>query len=230
MGSIVVPYSKVEQAYNENPAAVHDAVDKAATEAAGGDPAEHARLVAQWNDALGALQQSEQSANVLSTPQNDLASRLQTLLATSASSEGKVETVEPKTTVTTDAGDSEAEETVQVKFDNDDLIGWLGTGLRIIFDRHKHDFVIPSLVPETIADDAKIAVFADWGTGLYGAPVIANTIRNLPRCDVVLHLGDTYYSGGDDEVRARLICDWPTRPRTEIYRTPDNVGVDKRSL
>ena len=40
MGSIVVPYSKVEQAFNENPTAVHDAVDQAATDAAAGHPAE----------------------------------------------------------------------------------------------------------------------------------------------------------------------------------------------
>lgn len=218
MGSIVVPYSKVEQAFNENPTAVHDAVEQAASTAAGGDAAEQARLIAAWNDALGALQQAEQGATVLSTPQNDLGSRLQTLLAANAANEGKVQTVQPKTTVTTDAGDSEAEETVQVKFDNNDLIGWLGTGLKIIFKKQKHAFLPPPPVPEALPDDAKIAVFSDWGTGLYGAPVIANTIRALPRCDVALHLGDTYYSGDDDEIRRRLVGDWPKRTGT-INRT-----------
>src|SRR6266849_7228728 len=155
MGSIVVPYSKVQQAFNENPTAVHDAVDRAATDAAGGDPAERARLIAEWHDALAALQQAEHGVNVLSTPQNELASRLQTLLATNAANDGKIQTVQPKTTVTTEAGDSDAEETVQVKFDNNDLIGWLGAGLRIIFMRQKHTWLPPSPIPEAVADDAK---------------------------------------------------------------------------
>jgi hypothetical protein len=218
MGSIVVPYSKVEQAFNENPTAVNNAVDQAATEVAGGDPAGRARLVAEWHDALADLQHAERGANVLSTPQNELASRLQTLLATSAAKDGKTQTVQPKMTVTTDAGDSVAEETVQVKFDNNDLVGWLGTGLRIIFTHEKHAWLPPSPVPEALADDAKIAVFSDWGTGLYGAPVIASTIKKLPRCDVALHLGDTYYSGDDDEIQARLVGDWPRRAGT-INRT-----------
>ena len=39
------------------------------------------------------------------------------------------------------------------------------------------------------------------------------------RCDVVLHLGDTYYSGEIDEVRDRLIGNWPERPAGTINRT-----------
>jgi hypothetical protein len=214
LGSIVVPYGKVQQAFTEDPAAVHDAVDRAATDAAGGDAVERASLIAQWHDALSALEASEQGPTVLSTPQNDLASRLQTLLAHHAEDEGKIQVVQPTAVVTTDAGESEAVETVQVKFDNNDLIGWLGTGLHIIFKRDKHAWLPPPPLPEPIADDARIAVFSDWGTGLYGAPVIAKTIRNLPRCDVALHLGDTYYSGDDDEIRKRLLADWPTRPNT----------------
>ena len=214
MGSIVVPYAAVQQAFTENPAGVHDAVDQAATAASAGDATERARLIAQWNDALSALEASEQGRAVLSTPQNDLGSRLQTLLAHHAEEEGKTQVVQPKEIVTTDAGDSEAVEIVQVKFDSNDLLGWLGTGLHIIFRADRHVWLPPPAVPEPIADAAKIAVFSDWGTGLYGAPVIADTIRKLPRCDVALHLGDTYYSGDDDEIQHRLVADWPTRPGT----------------
>ena len=37
MGTIVVPYERIQQAFAENPDAVHDAVDDAAAEAARGD-------------------------------------------------------------------------------------------------------------------------------------------------------------------------------------------------
>ena len=67
-------------------------------------------------------------------------------------------------------------------------------------------------MPQTIPDNARIALFADRGTGLYGAPAITKCIEGLDRCDVVLHLGDTYYSGQDDEIRDRLIGNWPKRP------------------
>jgi hypothetical protein len=218
MGSIVVPYASVQQAFTENPTAVHDAVDRVANAAANGDAYEQARLIAKWHEALGSLEAADQGSTVLSTPQNELGSRLQSMLADRAAAEGKVQTVIPRTSVTTEAGQSEAVETVQVKFDNDDLIGWLGTGLLIIFKRQKHPWLPPPAAPEIIADDAKIAMFSDWGTGLYGAPIVRDTIKNLPRCDVALHLGDTYYSGTDDEIKNRLIGDWPTRAKT-VNRT-----------
>src|SRR5216684_4276495 len=117
--------------------------------------------------------------------------------------------------VVTAGGQSESEPTVEVKFDNNDLLGWLGTGLRILFDTDLQPWIAPPEIPETIADDARIVVFGDWGTGMYGAPIIRNTIVNkLTRCDVALHLGDTYYSGADDEIERRLVGDWPLRANT----------------
>jgi hypothetical protein len=107
---------------------------------------------------------------------------------------------------------------LEVKFDNDDLAGWLGMAWKLIFKPAKHAWVEPSPVPEPIADDARIAVFGDWATGLYGAPVIAKSIETLDRCDVVLHLGDTYYSGADEEVHERLVGDWPARNRNTQNR------------
>jgi hypothetical protein len=220
VGSILVPYNELAGAVHEDPAAVQAVVHQSATDAANGDPAERDRLIKQWNDAVSSLQAAKNSTEpVLSTPQNDLASRLQTMLADRSASVGQLETVQPQTTVTTDAGDSEAVESVQVKFDNNDLIGWLGTGLRILFKKTNHPWIAPPIGAETIADDAKIAVFGDWGTGLYGAPVITKTIERLPRCDVVLHLGDTYYSGAEDEITRRLVGDWPKRDGRTINRT-----------
>src|SRR5262249_44219060 len=129
------------------------------------------------------------------------------------------EVLQSRQTVSTAAGISEAVEVIQVKFDNNDLIGWLGTGLRMLFHDNPHPWVIPSEQAEPIPDDARIAVFGDWGTGLYGAPIIRDTIvKKLSRCDVVLHLGDTYYSGANDEIQERLIDDRPLRGGATINR------------
>jgi hypothetical protein len=219
MGSVVVPYSQVQQAFKDNPDAVQNAVYQSATAASAGDSTQQARLVAQWNEAVAALEQSSQGPSVLATPQNALGARLQTMLASNATAAGKTQVVQPQQTVTTSGGQSQAEETVEVMFDNNDLIGWLGTGLRILFNTDTHPWISPPETPEVIPDDARIAVFGDWGTGMYGAPVIRDTIVNkLTRCDVVLHLGDTYYSGADDEIARRLIGDWPLRGGNTINR------------
>jgi hypothetical protein len=214
MGTPVVSYAQLRQAFNQNPSAVHEVVDKAATKAANNNLDEKAKLVGNWHQAVAALDSADQGSTVLSTARDDLASRLQTLIVQKATAEGKLQTIVPSSAVSTDIGDSTAEETVQVKFDDNDLIGWLGTGLEIIFKPEKAPFKPFPVTPELIPDDASIAMFSDWGTGLYGAPIIAQTIRNLPRCDVAFHLGDTYYSGNDDEIQQRLIGDWPTRPKT----------------
>jgi hypothetical protein len=135
----------------------------------------------------------------LHTPQNELASRLQTLLVKRATASGNVETVQAAQTISTPAGASFAPEVQSVKFSNDDIVGWLQMAPEVIFKPPKAEWVAPPPVPQTIADNARIALFADWGTGLYGAPAIARSIEGLDRSEVVLHLGDTYYFGEDDE-------------------------------
>jgi hypothetical protein len=49
----------------------------------------------------------------------------------------------------------------------------------------------------------------DWGTNLYAAPKIADRLRKDGPFDLLLHLGDTYYSGTADEIKTRLIAPWP---------------------
>jgi hypothetical protein len=214
MGSVVVPYTGVQGAFAQNPTALHDAVHQAATTVARGDADERARVIAQWHEAVAALEAADQGPTVLSTPQNGLAARLQSMIADRAVAEGKIQTVIPGMTVPTPDGEIEVDETVQVKFDSNDLIGWLGSGLLVFSEPDKHPWLPPSAIPETIPDDAKIAIFSDWGTGRYGARAITDSIRALPRCDVALHLGDTYYSGTDSEIVDRLTGTWPTRPGT----------------
>ena len=64
-------------------------------------------------------------------------------------------------------------------------------------------------IPEPLPDEARVALFGDWGTGMYGAPVIAETISADGAFDVVMHLGDVYYAGTEKEMRARFLDVWP---------------------
>jgi hypothetical protein len=213
--NVLVPFQRIQEAFQSDAAKLHDAVYQCADKAAGGDPAERARLVAEWNEAISALEQDDKGAAVLSSPQNALASRLQTLFAGQSAAADKVAATRGDEAVFTPAGETLSPGVLEVKFDNEDLVGWLGVAWKLIFKPDKHAWITPRPVAEPFADDARIAVFSDWGTGLYGAPVIASSIATkLDRCDVALHLGDTYYSGSDNEIADRLINDWPKRSGT----------------
>jgi len=227
IGQTVVPYSAFQEAFQANPDQLHSAVQAATAEAAGGDPAEQQRLVAEWHEAVDflakdaqpVLKKGDKGKPILRTPQNELASRLQTLLVTQATAAGQVETVQAAQTIEIPTGNSDALDVLSVKFDNDDLAGWLRMAPKLLFKPPKAAWVDPPLTPQAIPDDARIALFADWGTGLYGAPAITKCIEGLDRCDVVFHLGDTYYSGGAEEVKHRLIDNWPKRPAGTVNRS-----------
>ena len=228
IGQTVVPYAIFQEAIESNPDQLNAAVDAAATQAAAGDPEEKKYLIAAWHTAIGALSQDAkpvlkrgpQGNAILRTPQNELASRLQTLLAKQATRRRPG----ANRPAAQDHRHLPPEKTAShsgccaVKFDNDDLVGWLQMAPELIFKPPKAPWIDPPPVPQSIPDNARIAVFADWGTGLYGAPAIAKCIEGLDRCDVVLHLGDTYYSGENDEVRDRLVGNWPKRPTGVINR------------
>jgi predicted phosphodiesterase len=69
------------------------------------------------------------------------------------------------------------------------------------YPRHQSmdDFI---LAP--IPDDVTIALVADWATGTPAARVVLEQIAAL-RPDVVIHLGDVYFSGLPEEVRAHVL-------------------------
>jgi hypothetical protein len=59
----------------------------------------------------------------------------------------------------------------------------------------------------------RVGLTADWGTGLYGAPQIADALRRqaaTKKFDLLMHLGDIYYSGTPKEVDERFLKVWPT--------------------
>ena len=226
IGQTVVPYATFQEAFQSNPAQMNDAVQAAATQAAGGDPDQKQRMIAAWHDAIGVLSQDakpvlkkgDQGNAILHTPQNGLASRLQTLLAKQATAAGQAQTIQQPQTIAIPTGDSFTLGVLSVRFDSDDIAGWLQMAPELIFKPPRADWIDPPPVPQSIPDNARIAVFADWGTGLYGAPAVSKCIEGLDRCDVVLHLGDTYYSGESDEIRDRLVGNWPGRPAGTINR------------
>jgi len=99
-----------------------------------------------------------------------------------------------------------------VIYDERDLGGWIKSYFRWI-RRGRRVFDEPP-DPRTIdiPDDARIALFGDWASGRYGAPVIGDTLRRDPQpIHAAIHLGDTYYSGQESEVRRNLLGPWPFR-------------------
>jgi calcineurin-like phosphoesterase family protein len=77
-----------------------------------------------------------------------------------------------------------------------------------------HPILRPSVAQaDTLTGDFTVAMTADWGTGLYGAPKIADAIRTMAasrKFDILMHLGDVYYSGTNAEVQQRFLDVWPT--------------------
>ncbi|NDU91856.1 MAG: hypothetical protein G3I10_04505 [Ferrovum sp.] len=214
---IVVPFSRMQEAFDRDPVRYHEAIDEAASEAAGGDPTLKAEDIASWNKAMNLLRLEDTGSAVMATAQDDVASRIQTALVETAVTKDRLRAL--RTFSTPIVGNALQTSTLyEVQFDEDDWWGWLSMAWKLIFRPAKHAWIPPSEAPEKIEDDAILAIFSDWGTGLYGAPHIAHTSQ-LDRCDVCLHLGDTYYSGSNNEIHNRLISAWPSVSEKTVNRT-----------
>jgi hypothetical protein len=162
---------------------------------------EQARLQAALANARGALRDSEKGHGILFSPQNKLGSLVQSLIV-----ENRTD-VEPIGTTGL----------LEAKFDTRDWGGWLGTFWQTLKGSKKFPWREnpegPARVPQFDKADPRIALFSDWGTGLYGAPFISASIAADPEpVDVVMHLGDVYYSGKEKELASRFTALWPDRP------------------
>jgi hypothetical protein len=85
--------------------------------------------------------------------------------------------------------------------------------------RGNHDFNRRPAEIE-IADDARLVVVGDWGTGLPRAQEVADQMavaiteaHEAGRQVHVVHLGDVYYSGLAAEYRHRFLRFWPVTPK-----------------
>ncbi len=103
---------------------------------------------------------------------------------------------------------------LEAKFDSGDVFGWVGSlADHIKGSFNRHDFIDQGGQPQQMDNNFRIALLSDWGTGLYGAPVCAKSIEKDQKVfDLLLHLGDVYYSGDKDEVEERFLKFWPDVP------------------
>lgn len=127
-------------------------------------------------------------------------------------------------------GDSHAMAQIQdqLSFSNCD-VGWAETAEKylVYFQKNKGNIPYRSggdyvLDPELPAQ-ATIAIIGDWGTGTGAAKdLLAQVARKNP--DIVIHLGDIYYSGTPFECQARFldICRQVLPARTALYSLSGN--------
>lgn len=160
-------------------------------EAASVDPLEDPEIRAAFSDALEAIAVEDHPEGILVSPRHQLGALLQSYA--SENPPGPV------------AGALEA------KFDTRDIAGWV----RSFFDWWGKLFPVewrdPPQAPERIGDGKtlRVGLLADWGTGMYGAPVCAQSMQADGQYDLLVHLGDVYYSGTEREVRENFLPFWP---------------------
>lgn len=91
-----------------------------------------------------------------------------------------------------------------------DWLGWVGSLLKYTSRNRAHPMLRPrTFVAEAIPDRARMALVGAFGTGLYGAPKIAQRILEAAPFDLLVHLGGIYYSGTEQEVKERFLDLWP---------------------
>ena len=91
-----------------------------------------------------------------------------------------------------------------------DVWGWFRSLFDHVDSSRWHPIARPAGIDtEAIADVGRIALLSDWGTNLYGAPVSAASIARTGNYEMLMHLGDIYYSGTEKETRDRFLSAWP---------------------
>ena len=162
-----------------------------------GQPGLTDEQMGRLNEALAELQKGD-SNPVLTTPRHQDAALLQSFLAKTATEEQKL-----------------APLTVgqEVQFSNADWVRWMLSFFTWVEGIKKHDPTPPPADIGALPDQFRLAILGDWGTGLYGAPVCARSIEDDPDgFQMILHLGDVYYSGTHEETEDRLLAFWPKVP------------------
>lgn len=95
-----------------------------------------------------------------------------------------------------------------------DWLRWMWSLTDWVDRKEAHPILRPTTAQaETLTGDFTVAMAADWGTGLYGAPKIADAMRSMAttkKFDLLMHLGDVYYSGTKGEIQERFLNVWPS--------------------
>jgi hypothetical protein len=199
---LVVTYRQIREAVQADHERSMEAARDAAAASAPDDPLAQARFLAGLNAALAELEAAEDDPEVMSTPRHPMASQLQSFIAEQARAGNTSQPPAP------------LPEGLEVKFDNNDWLGWMGSFFTWWRKIHPHALVAGDPAAASIPNAYRVALISDWGTGLYGAPFSAKSIDadNDPRgYQLLLHLGDVYYSGTEGEIKDRFLADWPAR-------------------
>ena len=168
------------------------------------DPGLANARVSDIANGLALLRQSQgKYPRVLHTPRDTTAALLQTHIAQKATEENKVESFILR-------GLESVLEFFDVRFAQSDWLGWAVSFFTWI------EAIVPAgrpaaaTEPEALGQNVRIAILGDFGTGLYGAPVCSQSVsQDQDGYDLLLHLGDVYYSGLDIEVTDRFLDFWP---------------------
>jgi hypothetical protein len=162
-------------------------------------PGEAAEMLSVLSDALASLQAAEQDPGVFTALPHQTASLLQSFVAKEAAARNKAAPLP--------GGGLEAQ------FDDHDIPGWMGSFFTWWRGIKKHPWLPAPSEPERCSDTLRVGVLGDWGTGLYGAPACAASLKNdAIGFQMFLHLGDIYYSGTEEEVADRFLALWPRCP------------------
>jgi hypothetical protein len=193
---VIVTRKEVERLFVKKEA--ESAIQQAAAE---NSPMEHAQAMAMTGAILRELQKAETAQGtdrVMVTAQHGPASRLQSLISSGEAGELLLQPMP--------AGGLEAQ------FDTKDWLGWATVAWAKIKNLHKQPMLRPSTRPQPMPRQGRVGIVGDWGTGLYGAPRIADAIRaDRDPFAMLMHLGDTYYAGTKKEMKDRFLDLWPMR-------------------
>ena len=193
----VVTYREIENALTEG--TIDEAIGRLGEAAE--TPAQRDRFLADFAHALRLIELEEEAVDpeLLTVPRDRLASLTLSSLAE--------EPPEGSSFVELATGGAE------VVFSDGDILGWLGSLFDWVGQIRPHPIMRPSGTrPPQIPNQARAALLGDWGTGLYGAVPCAESIRqDGGHFDLLMHLGDVYYSGTRREVQERFLNVWPYR-------------------
>jgi hypothetical protein len=169
------------------------------------DPAEEVARRAELSAALAVLEAEtdRQGPGMIAAVPNQLASLIQSRM---------LEDPPPGDPMA--IGSRPAPSAFEVKYDERDILGWIGSVFTWWRRIAPEPWRTPPDIPDSVGNgrSLRLAMLADWGTGLYGAPVCARSIEaDAKPFDLLLHLGDIYYSGTQKEAHTRFLEIWPKR-------------------
>ncbi|MEE6178704.1 metallophosphoesterase family protein [Mycobacterium sp. 050134] len=125
-------------------------------------------------------------------------------------------------------------------FEQSDIrwVAEVGIAKALALFRDRHEFNPRPAGPIRLADNARIVMVGDWGSGLPRAQRVAKHMRNTitegltqGRQVHALHLGDVYYSGFPREYTNRFLKYWPvdTEQAGSVYSWSLNGNHDMYS-